>query len=194
MWTKALLIFLFSSYFLIQSFLFFLFSQFWVSYFPIFLSNHAAGHPGLLIKCGNPSSPLPFSRSLWCHAQAPWKIYRLSSTASWNSRSRQGKAWFRYKATSYNLGQNCLENCVLGEHFPKHPSCIDSSHSPSPWKQCCVFKKRLIPGRLQGAALNWGEGISFRKAVVLEIVLLRRIVYIMGKTFSSTFVRDCSLF
>ena len=151
---------------------------------------------GLLIKCGNPSSPLPFSRSLWCHAQAPWNIYRLSSTASWNSRSRQGKAWFRYKATSYNLGQNCLENCILGEHFPKHPirSCIDSSHSPSPRKQCCVFKKSLIPERLQEAALNWGRGISFRKAVVLEIVLLRRIVYIMGKTFSSSFVRDCSLF
>ena len=89
---------------------------------------------------------------------------------------------------------NPLENCILGGHFPKHPSSIDSSHSPSPRKQCCVFKKSLIPGRLQEAALNWGKGISFRKAVVLEIVLLRRIVYIMGKTFSSSFVRDCSLF
>ena len=45
--TKLLLIFLFFSYFLIQSFLFFLFSQSWVSYFPIFLNNHAAGHPAL---------------------------------------------------------------------------------------------------------------------------------------------------
>ena len=43
--TKLLLIFLFFSYFLIQSFLFFLFSQSRVSYFPIFLSNHGAGHP-----------------------------------------------------------------------------------------------------------------------------------------------------
>ena len=43
--TKVLLIFLFSSYFLMQSFLFFLFSQSRVSYVPIFLSNHAAGHP-----------------------------------------------------------------------------------------------------------------------------------------------------
>ena len=43
--TKVLLIFLFFSYFLIQSFLFFLFSQSQVSYFPIFLSNHAAGTP-----------------------------------------------------------------------------------------------------------------------------------------------------
>ena len=43
--TKVLLIFLFFSYFLMQSFLFFLFSQSWVSYFPIFLSSHAAGHP-----------------------------------------------------------------------------------------------------------------------------------------------------
>ena len=42
--TKVLLIFLFFSYFLIQSFLFFLFSQSRVSYFPIFLSNHATGH------------------------------------------------------------------------------------------------------------------------------------------------------
>ena len=49
-----------------------------------------------------------------------------------------------------------------------------------------MFKKSLIPGRLQEAALNWGKGISFRKAVVLEIVLLRRIVYIMGKAFSSS--------
>ena len=56
-----------------------------------------------------------------------------------------------------------------------------------------MFKKSLIPGRLREAALNWGNGISFRKAFVLEIALLRRIVYIMGKTFSSSFVRDCSL-
>ena len=39
--------FLFFSYFLIQSFLFFLFSESWVSYFPIFWSDQAAGHPGL---------------------------------------------------------------------------------------------------------------------------------------------------
>ena len=40
--TKVLFIFLF---FLIQTFLIFLFFQYWVSYFPIFLSCHAAGHP-----------------------------------------------------------------------------------------------------------------------------------------------------
>ena len=45
--TKVLLIFLFFSYFLIQSFLFFLFSESRVSYFPIFLSDQAAGHPVL---------------------------------------------------------------------------------------------------------------------------------------------------
>ena len=44
--TKVLLIFLFFSYFLKQSFLFFLFSESRVSYFPIFLSDQAAGHPG----------------------------------------------------------------------------------------------------------------------------------------------------
>ena len=48
--TKVLLIFLFFSYFLIQSFLFFLFSQSRVSYFPIFLSSHAAGHPENLFQ------------------------------------------------------------------------------------------------------------------------------------------------
>ena len=42
---KVPLIFLFFSYFLIQSFQFSLFSHSRVSYFPIFLSNHAAGHP-----------------------------------------------------------------------------------------------------------------------------------------------------
>ena len=42
---KSTFDFLFFSYFLKQSFLFFLFSQSWVSYFPVFLSNHAAGHP-----------------------------------------------------------------------------------------------------------------------------------------------------
>ena len=45
--TKVLLIFLFFSYFLIQSFLFFLFSECRVSYFPIFLSDQAAGHPAV---------------------------------------------------------------------------------------------------------------------------------------------------
>ena len=52
--TKVLLIFLFFSSFLIQSLLFFLFSQSRVSYFPIFLSNHAAGHPGLIV--GRPAA------------------------------------------------------------------------------------------------------------------------------------------
>ena len=41
--TKVLVIFLFFSHFLIQSFLFFLFSQSWVPYFPIFLSIHGTG-------------------------------------------------------------------------------------------------------------------------------------------------------
>ena len=34
--------------------------------------------------------------------------------------------------------------------------------------------------------------MSFRKGVVLEIVLLRRKADMMGKTSSSSFVRDCS--
>ena len=52
-------------------------------------------------------------------------------------------------------------------------------------------KESLIPERLWEATLNWGKGFSLRKGVVLEIVLLRRIVDMMGKTFSSSFVRDC---
>ena len=47
-------------------------------------------------------------------------------------------------------------------------------------------------GRLWEATLNWGKEFSFRKGVVLEIVLLRRKVDMMEKTFSSSFVRDCS--
>ena len=48
--TKVLLIFLFFSYFLIQSFLFFLFSESRVSYFPIFLSDQAAKHPAYICE------------------------------------------------------------------------------------------------------------------------------------------------
>ena len=63
---------------------------------------------------------------------------------------------------------------------------------PSPESNVVVYsKERLIPGRLWEARLNWGKGFSFRKGVVLEIVLLRRKVDMMEKTFSSSFVRDC---
>ena len=40
--------------------------------------------------------------------------------------------------------------------------------------------------------IELGKGFSFRKGLVLEIVLLRRKVDMMGKLFSSSFVRDCS--
>ena len=64
---------------------------------------------------------------------------------------------------------------------------------PSPESNVVVYSKEsLIPGRLWEATLNWGKGFSFRKGVVLEIVLLRRKVDMMGKPFSSSFVRDCS--
>ena len=63
---------------------------------------------------------------------------------------------------------------------------------PSPESNVVVYSKEsLIPGRLWEATLNWGKGFSFRKGVVLEIVLLRRKMDMMGKTFSSSFVRDC---
>ena len=53
---------------------------------------------------------------------------------------------------------------------------------PSPESNVVVYSKEsLIPGRLWEATLNWGKGFSFRKGVVLEIVLLRRKVDMMGK-------------
>ena len=64
---------------------------------------------------------------------------------------------------------------------------------PSPESNVVVYSREsLIPGRLWEATLNRGKGFSFRKGVVLEIVLLRRKVDMMGKTFSSSFVWDCS--
>ena len=64
---------------------------------------------------------------------------------------------------------------------------------PSPKSNVVMYSKEsLIPGRLWEATLNRGKGFSSRKGVVLEIVLLRRKVDMMGKTFSSSFVRDCS--
>ena len=65
-------------------------------------------------------------------------------------------------------------------------------YSPSPESNVVVYSKESpIPGRLWEAILNWGKGLSIPKGVVLEIVLLRRKVDMMGETFSSSFVRDC---
>ena len=64
---------------------------------------------------------------------------------------------------------------------------------PSPESNVVVYSKEsLIPGSLWEVTLNWGKGFSFRKGVVLEIVLLRRKGDMMGKNFSSSFVHDCS--
>ena len=66
---------------------------------------------------------------------------------------------------------------------------------PSPESNVVMYSKEsLIPGRLWEATLNRGKGFSSRKGVVLEIVLLRRKVDMMGKTFSSSFVRDWGSF
>ena len=66
---------------------------------------------------------------------------------------------------------------------------------PFPESNVVVYSKEsLIPGRLWEATLNWGKGFSFPKGVVLEIVLFCRRVDMMGKTFSSSFVQDCSYF
>ena len=91
---------------------------------------------------------------------------------------------------SYNLRQN-WENGILEEHFSKHRSCsVPIFPPPSPWKQwCCV----PAPSTFVGSNIELGKVISFHKAAGLEIVLFRRIVYIMGKTFSRSFVQDYSL-
>jgi len=65
---------------------------------------------------------------------------------------------------------------------------------PSPESNVVVYSNEIFfLCRLCEATLDWGKGFSFRKGVVLEIVLLRRKVDMMGKTFSSSFVRDCSI-
>ena len=66
---------------------------------------------------------------------------------------------------------------------------------PPPESNVVVYlKESLIPGRLWEAKLIWGKGFSFRKGAVLEIVLLRRKVDMIGKTFSRSFVQDCSCY
>ena len=81
--------------------------------------------------------------------------------------------------------KNCWENCILGKHFSKHRSCTGSSLSPFPWKH---IQKKAWSLDVCGKQ-HWIGGRGF----LLEIVLLRRKVVMMGKTFSSSFVRDCSL-
>ena len=64
----------------------------------------------------------------------------------------------------YNLGQNCWENCKLGQHFSKHRSCTGSSLCPFPWKQCCcVFKRKPDPWAFVGSNIELGEGVFFRQ-------------------------------
>ena len=63
---------------------------------------------------------------------------------------------------SYNFGQNCWENCILGQHFSKHRSCTGSSLSPFPWKQCCcVFKRKPDPWAFVESNIELGEGVFF---------------------------------
>ena len=44
-----------------------------------------------------------------------------------------------------------------------------------------------------GSNIELGEGVFFPQRRRLEIVLLLRKVDMMGKTFSSSFIRDCNL-
>ena len=63
---------------------------------------------------------------------------------------------------------------------------------PSSESNVVVYSNEsLIPGRLWQATLNWGKGFSLCKGILLEILLLRRKVNMMEKTFSTSFVQDC---
>ena len=86
-----------------------------------------------------------------------------------------------------------VEKIVYLDSIFLHIEAVPVLPSPSSAESNVVVysKESLIPGRLWEATLNWGKGFSFRKGVVLEIVLLRRKVDMMGKTFSSSFVPDC---
>ena len=64
--------------------------------------------------------------------------------------------------STYNLGQNWRENCILEKHFSKHRRCTSSSLSPFTWKQCCcVFKKKPDPWTFVGSNIELGEGVFF---------------------------------
>ena len=95
-------------------------------------------------------------------------------------------------AVIYNLGQNCLENCILGKHFSKHRSCTGSSLFPFSWKQCCcVVKRKPDHWAFVGSNIDLRKGVFFsQRWLVLEIVLLHRKVDMMGN-LPSSFVRDC---
>ena len=57
----------------------------------------------------------------------------------------------------------------------------------------CVLKRKPDPWAFVGSNIELGEGVFSPQCVVLEIVLLRRKVDMVGKTFSSSFVWDCRL-
>ena len=98
------------------------------------------------------------------------------------------------RITLYTILDETVEKIVyLDSIFVKIVAVPVLPSPPSPESNVVVYSKEsLIPGRLWGATLNWGKGFSSRKGVILEIVLLCRKVDMMGKTFSSSFVRDCS--
>ena len=77
-------------------------------------------------------------------------------------------------------------------HFFLTSQPTDSSLPPPPGSSV-VSKESRNPKHLQEATLNWGREFSLRKAVDLEIVLLRQVVHINENIFSSSFVQDCSL-
>ena len=96
--------------------------------------------------------------------------------------------------TLYTILDKTVEKIVYLDSIFLNIVAVRVLPSQSPESNVVVYSKEsLIPGRLWKPTLNWGKGFSFCKGVVLEIVLLRRKVDMMGKTFSSGFVRDCRI-
>ena len=105
----------------------------------------------------------------------------LTETSFSSSKSAMYARYSSLKARVKTMHGKWISQTFLTDHSNQVRHTIVAVYS----------KESLIPWRLWEATLNWGKGFSFRKGVVLEIVLLRRKVDMMGKTFSSSFVRDC---
>ena len=98
------------------------------------------------------------------------------------------------RITLYTILDKAVEKIVyLDSIFLKIVAVPVLPSPPSPESNVVVYSKEsLIPGRLWEGTLNRKKRFSSCKGVVLEIVLLRSKVDMMGKTFSSSFVQDCS--
>ena len=97
---------------------------------------------------------------------AMYSVIQPTVLQSWTKLLRKLHTWAR----AFFL------NFVANRFFP--PSFL--------WKQCCwVFKRKPDPYAFVGSNFELEEGFSLRKAVDLEIVLLRQLVHINEITMKS---------